>query len=147
MRRVLVDTSAWVEFDRATGSPADIALTRLIGEEGPVAVTEPVVMEVCSGARTVQRERELRRLLSRFELLRLDPAADFNAATTIYRRCRAAGITPRGLLDCLIVAVALRHEAQVLAQDRDMAHVAGVVDLGLHAASLPAHGPDSTRPG
>lgn len=136
MRRVLVDTSAWVEFDRATGSTADDALTRLIEDEGPVAVTEPVMMEVCAGAGSARREQELRRLLTRFELLRLDPAADFNGATTVYRRCRAAGVTPRGLLDCLIVSVALRHDAQVLSWDRDMAHVAGVVDLELHQASL-----------
>ena len=49
---ILVDTSAWVEFDRATGSTIDRRLTDLIADDGPVAVTEPVIMEVAAGART-----------------------------------------------------------------------------------------------
>ena len=77
---ILVDTSAWVEFDRATRSPVDFTLTALITADGPIAVTEPIVMEVCAGARTPAREAQLRRLLTRFHLARFDAAADFDAA-------------------------------------------------------------------
>ena len=49
---ILADTSAWVEYDRATGSPVDIRLTDLIAEDGPLAVTDPVAMEVLGGARS-----------------------------------------------------------------------------------------------
>ena len=133
---ILVDSSAWVEFDRATGSAVDRALTSLIADEALISVTEPVVMEVCAGARSQLRESELRRLLTRFQLARFDPAADFNGAVTLYRRCRSVGITPRGLLDCMIAAVALRHDAQVLAWDRDFARMAEAVDVRLHPDSL-----------
>ncbi|UAL29746.1 PIN domain nuclease [Nocardioides rotundus] len=128
---ILVDTSAWVEFDRATGSDVDQTLTTLIAEDGPVAVTEPIVMEVCAGARSPARERDLRRLLGRFALLRFDPMADFDGAVTVYRRCRRAGVTPRGLIDCMIAAVALRNDAQVLAMDRDFERLAEVVGLAM----------------
>lgn len=133
---ILVDSSAWVEFDRSTGSAVDLALTELIATNGPVAVTEPIVMEVCAGARDHRRERDLRRLLNRFYLARFDAASDFNAAVTIYRSCRRAGVTPRGLLDCMIAAVARRGSHEMLAQDRDLAHVARVMGLALHPASL-----------
>lgn len=133
---ILADSSAWIEFDRATGSPVDTTLTRLIAERGPVAVTEPVVMEVCAGARTAARERDLRRLLGRFQLARFDAAADFNGAVTIDRTCRRSGVTPRGLIDCMIAAVSLRYDAEVLAWDRDFARLAQVVGVRLHAASL-----------
>jgi predicted nucleic acid-binding protein len=128
---ILVDTSAWVEFDRATGSAVDRRVTDLIASDGPIAVTEPVVMEVLAGARSEARERDLRRLLSRFALLRFDPVADFDGAARIYRRCRARGVTPRGLVDCMIAAVAHRADAAVLAQDRDLQAVASVVGLPL----------------
>jgi predicted nucleic acid-binding protein len=59
---ILADTSAWVEYDRATGSAVDLRLTELIATDGPVAVTEPVIMEVLAGARTDAREADLRRL-------------------------------------------------------------------------------------
>ncbi|MDQ6727769.1 MAG: PIN domain nuclease [Actinomycetota bacterium] len=134
---ILADTSAWVEYDRATGSPVDIRLSNLIAENGPLAVTDPVVMEMLAGARTDQREVDLRRLLLRFELLRFDVAADFHGAAHIYRRCRRAGVTPRGLIDCMIASVARRTEAVLLAYDVDMNSVAEVVGIEMDHASLP----------
>ena len=135
---ILVDTSAWVEYDRATGSAADRRLTGLIRADGPVCVTEPVLVEVLAGARDDRREADLRRLLRRFRLLALDPAADFEAAARVYRRCRRAGITPRGLIDCLIATVAWRHGAALLAHDADLARVADVMGIDLDTASLQA---------
>ena len=132
---IIADTSAWVEYDRATGSAADHRLTELIAGEGPVAVTEPVIMEVLAGARSDAREADLRRLLLRFHLCRFDPAADFDGAARIYRRCRQAGITPRGLTDCMIAAVAWRNQATLLACDRDLDRVARVIGIDLDQPS------------
>jgi predicted nucleic acid-binding protein len=131
---ILADTSAWVEYDRATGSAVHRRLRELIAEEGQLAVTEPVVMEVLAGARSDAKETELRRLLGRFTLLGVDAVADFEGAARIYRRCRAAGVTPRGLVDCLIAAVARRRGAALLASDADLARVALVVGIELDAA-------------
>ncbi len=135
---ILADTSAWVEYDRATGSTVDRRLTELIGEGAELAVTEPVIMEVLAGARNEEREAELRRLLLRFELLRFDAAVDFDGAVRVYRNCRSAGVTPRGLVACMIAAVAWRQSAALLAFDVDLARVAEVVGLGLDPASLTA---------
>jgi predicted nucleic acid-binding protein len=135
---ILADTSAWVEYDRATGSTVDQRVMELVRDEGPLAVTEPVIMEVVAGARTDDRESELRRLLLRFNLLGFDVAADFDAAASIYRRCRRVGVTPRGLIDCMIASVARRHEATLLAADVDLARVAGVIGIKLDTASITA---------
>ena len=135
---ILADTSAWIEYDRATNSPVDRRLTALIESDGPVAVTQPVVMEVVAGARDDRRETDLRRLLLRFELLTFDGVADFDGAARIYRRCRAAGITPRGMVDCMIASVAWRREATLLAHDADMDRVARVIGIELDDASLRA---------
>lgn len=135
---ILADTSAWVEYDRATASSADARLTELVDATSELAVTEPVLMEVLAGARDDRRESDLRRLLLRFELLQFEPVADFEGAVRIYRRCRAARITPRGMVDCMIAAVAWRRKAALLAYDADLARVAGVVGLELDDASLRA---------
>jgi predicted nucleic acid-binding protein len=135
---ILADTSAWVEYDRATGSAVDRRLTELVADDGPLAVTEPVVMEVLAGARSDRREDELRRLLARFDLLPFDPAADFDSAARVYRRCRRAGITPRGMVDCMIASVAWRRAAAVLAHDADLERIARVVGVELDEASLRA---------
>jgi len=135
---ILADTSAWVEYDRATGSPVDERLTALIATGGPLAVTEPVVMEVLAGARSDQREDDLRRLLLRCHLLPFDGVADFDAAVRIYRRCRRAGVTPRGMIDCLVASVAWRAGAVLLAYDADLDRVARVVGIDMDDASLRA---------
>ncbi len=135
---ILADTSAWVEYDRATHSPVDRRLAELIDTSGPVAITEPVLMEVLAGARDEQREADLRRLLLRFELLSFDTVTDFDGAVTIYRRCRATGVTPRGMLDCMIAAVAWRTGATLLSHDADLDRVARIIDIELDGASLRA---------
>ena len=132
---ILVDTSAWVEYDRATRSRVDRRLRALIAGDAPIAVTEPVVMEVVAGARDAAREEDLRRLLSRFALLRFDAVADFDAASRIYLTCRRRGITPRGMVDCMIAAVALRTGATLLARDADLVRVAGAIGLELDPAT------------
>jgi predicted nucleic acid-binding protein len=110
----------------------------LVASEGPLAVTQPVVMEVLAGARTDDRETDLRRLLLRFALLHVDAVTDFDAAVAIYRRCRRAGVTPRGMVDCMVAAVAWRHGAAFLAYDVDLDRVARVVGIDVDEASLRA---------
>lgn len=133
---ILADTSAWVEYDRATGSAVHVRVRELIDADGSLAVTEPVMMEVCAGARTDEREAALRRLLFRFHLLRFDAAIDFDAATRIYRACRHAGVTPRGMVDCMVAAIASRYEAALLSFDVDLARVAYTLGIEMDEASL-----------
>lgn len=133
---ILADTSAWVEYDRATESSVDLRVSDLIASDGPLAVTEPVMMQVLAGARTDERGQDLRRLLLRFDLLQFDSVADFDGAVRIYRRCRQVGVTPRGLTDCMIASVAQRMGATLLAHDADMGRVAKVIGIEMDDASL-----------
>jgi predicted nucleic acid-binding protein len=133
---ILADTSAWVEYDRATGSPVDRRLQELIATGDQPAVCEPVMMEVLAGARDDRREADLRRMLEGVAWLGFDAVSDFDGAVRIYRRCRAAGVTPRGMIDCMIAAVAWRTSATLLSHDADMDRVAKVIGLALDDASL-----------
>lgn len=129
---ILVDSSAWVEFDRASGSAMDKRLTELIrASPETIATTEPVIMELLAGARDDRVAHQLNRMLAAFPLLRFDAVADFAAAARTYRECRRAGKTPRGLVDCQIAAVALRTGSHVLTGDRDFAAIAAVMPLRL----------------
>ena len=128
---ILVETSAWIEFDRATGSTIDRTLTDLIRDQADISVTEPVLMEVLAGAKDPDGWSNLRRLLTSFAWLPVDPVADFEAAAEIYRECRSQGVTPRGLIDCMIVAVALRTDTSVLTADKDFTQMATVVPLSI----------------
>lgn len=136
---LLTDSSAWVEYLRATGSRADLRIRELIDSD-LLAVTQPVIMEICAGVKQDGQERKLRNMLLRYRLLHFDAQLDFDLAVRVYRDCRAAGITPRGLIDCMIAAVALRNDVALLACDRDLVAIAGVVNIPLDRASLPGSG-------
>jgi predicted nucleic acid-binding protein len=116
---ILADTSAWVEYLRASGGPVHLRLRELIADEGDLATTEVVMMELLAGAADAEAVTSLRRLLGRFELLPVEGLADYEAAAELYRRCRAGGETVRKLTDCLIAAVAMRHGAALLHRDHD----------------------------
>lgn len=133
---ILADTSAWVEYDRGTESPVHQRLRDLVLGADQLVVTEPVLMEVLSGAKDDEREKALRRMLLRFAFVPFLPATDFEGAAEVYRRCRASGITPRGFVDCMIATVARRVGATVLAHDVDLARIASVIGLEMDGASL-----------
>lgn len=128
---ILVDTSAWIEYLRATGSAQHHAVRQLIVNDADIATTEIVVMELLAGARGERHLDQLRRLVGRCRLVPMEGLADFEAAAALFRTCRQAGTTIRALTDCMIAAVAIRAEMRVLHRDRDFAHLAEHTELQL----------------
>lgn len=113
---ILVDTSAWIEFLRDTGSSVCNRVEELI--ESEIAVCDPVRMEVLAGAKNERHLRDLRGLLARAILLPITPG-DYDEAAALYRTCRSEGETVRKLIDCLIGSIAIRAGATVLHNDSD----------------------------
>jgi hypothetical protein len=130
----LVDTSAWVEYLRATGSDVHREVQRAIERERPMHTTDVVVMEVLAGARDERHAVQLRRLLFSCEFVAIDGLADFEHAAALYRGCRRRGETVRSLNDCLIAAVAIRVGLDVLHKDRDFDVIAHDGELELFTA-------------
>ena len=113
---ILVDTSAWVEFLRDTGSATCNRVEALL--EGEIATCDVVRMEVLAGARDERHLGSLRRLLARAVFIPMMPV-DYELGAELYRRCRQHGETVRRLVDCLIAAVAIRADAALLHRDAD----------------------------
>ncbi len=130
---ILPDTSAWVEYLRRTESAIDRRLDALLSVGAEVALTDPVRMELLAGSRDLESDRAV---LDSLLFLPFRPATDFDGAALIYRTCREQGVSPRGLVDCMIASVAIRHHADVLTADRDLARIAEVMALRLDPASV-----------
>ena len=128
---ILVDTSAWVEFFRRTGSDANVRVRRLLAEPDSLLTTDVVLMEVLAGARDVRHRDSLRRLLARCRFEPVDGPADYEAAAALYRHCRARGVTVRALTDCLVACVAVRTDCALLHADRDFELIAEHAPLRL----------------
>ena len=120
---ILADTSAWLEFLRATGSEANLRIRALI-EGDKLATTDVVLMEVLAGARDDGHRDRLRALLARCQFVPIAGPRDYEDAADIYRACRQAGHTVPALTDCLVASVAMRAGLSVLHTDRDFDAIA-----------------------
>jgi predicted nucleic acid-binding protein len=128
---MLVDTSAWVEFLRGSGSAVDRALARLLDEGADLAVAGVVIQEVLQGCRDEKHASDVRRLLAACRKVEPVYPESYEHAAALYRRCRRAGHTVRGTVDCLIAAVAIEHGLALLTADRDFESLRRYAGLGL----------------
>ena len=126
---ILVDSSAWIEYQRSTGSPADRRLTKAIESGERLATAGVVVLEFLAGARDERHAQDLRRLLARCRFLPLEEPSDHEEAAALYRTCRREGTPVRRLPDCLIAVLAMRTGSTLLHQDADFEVIARHVPL------------------
>jgi predicted nucleic acid-binding protein len=132
---ILADTSAWIEFLRATGSDAHLRVRHLL-ETGELATTDAVTMEVLVGARDADHRDRLKRLLLRCDFVAIHGPRDYEDAAEVARACRQAGDGVRGLIDCLIACVAMREGLPVLHADADFDVIARHTQLVVIPANL-----------
>lgn len=129
---ILVDTSAWIEFLRDTGSTVCSLVDDVLAHE--IAICDPVRMEVLAGARDESHLLSLRRLLARAVAIPT-LATDYDDAAALYRRCRRQGETVRRLTDCLIASAAIRAGVPVLHDDADFDVLARHTELRVYEAA------------
>ena len=130
---ILIDTSAWVEFLRATGSATATEVRTLVAGNAEMATCDAIRMELLAGARGRAHLADLRGLLARCVNLPLEPE-DYEVAASLYRTCRQGGETVRKLVDCLIAASAIRHDVALLHLDADFDAIARHSALRVHPA-------------
>ena len=125
---ILVDTSVWVGYLRGDERPAVSRLAALLDRGTPVAVTSIVAQELLQGvAPGPAFDRLERYLASQLRLEPVDPWLSAVEAARMFGACRAAGVTVRSTLDCLIARIAIEHGVALLHDDRDFDAIARVV--------------------
>lgn len=127
----LVDTSAWVEYLRDTGSEACNTVDRMISDEEPLATTDVVIMELLCGARTSDSRRKIWAFMNRCSMLPTRPLFDYEISAELYSRCRHVGFSPANTNDLLIASVAIGKKVPLLASDTDFERIASVSSLRL----------------
>jgi predicted nucleic acid-binding protein len=88
-------------------------------EGAELALTEVVMMELLTGARSDSEADAIRARFSAFIVLPLGGLAGYEAAARLYRACRSAGETVREITDCLIAVPVIRSGSTLLQADRD----------------------------
>jgi hypothetical protein len=124
---VIADTSAWIEYLRATGSRTHLRIHAALVRKELIWVPDVVLQELLQGARNaahfVRLELQLERLPALGGLSSRDLARD---AALLYARCRWRGLTIRSPNDCLVAACAIASDMPLLAHDRDFSAIARV---------------------
>jgi len=122
----LVDTSVWVEVFR---KPSGVELQAVMDLEEAVTCL-PVVQEVLQGFRGEAAFRIAREAMLALPLVESPLRFEvYEQAVDLYRTARAAGLTIRSGVDCLIAACAIRNHLPVLHRDRDFGALARVSAL------------------
>ncbi|NBQ05050.1 MAG: PIN domain nuclease [Actinobacteria bacterium] len=127
----LIDTSAWIEYLRQTGSRANIEVRQTLNVDAEIC--DVIRMEVLAGARDQQHLTQLEKLLARATTIKTEPV-DYDNAAAIYRVCRKLGVTIRAQIDCLIAAIAIRTNTKIIHHDSDFEAIAQVTKLKIYAA-------------
>jgi predicted nucleic acid-binding protein len=130
--RVLVDTSAWVDFLNGFPSPAAEALAGLLQGDDDVCTCGIVVAEVFQGLRRDAGRDTIRRSFEDMVFLEPPGIHLYFRAAEVYRRLREKGRTVRSTIDCVIAAIAEDGGCALLARDRDMD---AILDSGLLATA------------
>lgn len=123
----LVDTSYWVDFFR--GNTQGLPLVERLRQGDWLSCSEPIQMEVLAGARSTAQYNTIHNATNSLHWSGVDPASDFEAAARIYSLARKNGITPGGLIDCLIIAVAVRTQSQLMTRDTTQKNIAQLLGL------------------
>jgi hypothetical protein len=123
---ILIDTSIWIEVFRAR-QPLDLETVTSFDE---VVTCLPVVQEVLQGFRDERAFRTAREAMLALPIVE-SPLRDAIVleAIQLYRTTRAAGLTVRSSVDCVIAACALRHDLEIVHRDRDFGQLAAVSGL------------------
>jgi predicted nucleic acid-binding protein len=127
IKTTLVDTSYWVDFFR--GNAQGLPLVERLGRGDPLSCSEPIQMEMLAGARSAAQYNTIHNATISLHWSGIDPASDFEAAARIYSLARKHGITPGGLLDCLIIAIAVRTNSQLMTRDKTQKDIAQLLGL------------------
>ena len=126
--KVLVDTSAWVDFLNGFPSPAADALDDLLRGDDDVCTCGIVVAEVFQGLRRNRGREAIRRSIENMIFLEPPGSRLYFRAAEIFRSLRERGTTVRSTVDCIIAAIAEDGGCALLARDRDMD---AILDSGL----------------
>lgn len=124
---MIPDTSAWIEYLRATGSEVYRCMKRAIESRQPVYLLPVVYQEVLQGAAGLPQFIRLQDLLDNAHFWSPHDAYETaREAALLYARCRWQGITIRSPNDCLIAACAIEAGLPLLHADHDFGHIASI---------------------
>ncbi len=127
---MIVDTSAWIEYLRATGSRPDRTIAKALASGASLLMPAVVLQEVLQGARSPEHYLRLQLELDQLPVFEADDVIELHRhAALLYARCRWQGLPVRSPIDCVVAACALEADVPLLARDKDFESIAQIEPL------------------
>ena len=120
---ILIDTSVWIDLFIDNETPQVKKLENLIINQEDLCTCGVIMTEVLQGIRSDQEYQKTISVLKDLLYLPMDQTV-FIQASNIFRALRKKGTTIRKSIDCMIAAVCIKHDSQLLHNDRDFIFIA-----------------------
>lgn len=115
---LLVDSTVWIDYFNGRITPQTDYLDRAFDDQ-IILVGDLILAEVLQGYRREEEFELARQVLERFTQVDLLCAAHAVQSARNYRRLRAAGVTVRKTVDCLIATFCIENGCSLLHNDAD----------------------------
>lgn len=115
---ILVDSSVWVDYFRGRTTAQTQLLDSLLDLQ-ELAIGDLNFIEVLQGCRVEKEFKEVHRLLSRLDQIKLGGEDIVVPAAKNYRRLRSLGVTVRGTIDVILATRCIVSGHRLLHSDRD----------------------------
>ena len=116
---MVVDNSVWIDYFNQNPSWQADRLRRAIADNESIHLPGIIVTEILLGLPNNKEADKVANLLTAFEQPQELTLVDYKRAAEIYRTCRSKGRTIRSTVDCMIAALCLRDNYELLSKDRD----------------------------
>ena len=125
---ILVDTSVWIDFFAGKNTLQVKLLESFIQQSEDLCICGVILTEILQGIRDDKEYQKTDSLLSDLLFLPMERET-FLLAAKIYRGLRSKGLTTRNSVDCMIAAVCIENDVEILHKDRDFEVIASHFDL------------------
>jgi predicted nucleic acid-binding protein len=133
MQKAIFDTSIWIDlFRNVTSRPTDLLLTYISEDSDKVYITPTIIQEVIQGVKTEKDFREKLEVLLDFNSFLDDWTEMSISAAKLFFDLKKKGITIRKSNDCLIAAVAIKHNVLLVHNDSDFELIAQGSELRVY---------------
>jgi predicted nucleic acid-binding protein len=125
---VIVDTSVWIDFFAGKHTKNTDYFRKIIENSEDICICGLIITEILQGFRS---EKEYEKVKSIFSGLIYLPITKniFISAASVYRKIRKNGETIRSPIDCIIAAICIEHEVNILHNDKDYDVIAKYTSL------------------
>jgi len=125
---VIVDTSVWIDFFAGKHTKNTDHLRKIIEDSEDICICGLIMTEILQGFRSEKEFEKVKIILS--GLLYLPITKDlFISAASVFRKIRKNGETIRSPIDCIIAAICIEHEVNILHNDKDYDVIAKYTSL------------------